>query len=95
MVKPFKEVFLLDVVDLEEVRLDSVKSILDIGVFFDPFLTNSSVNDCCNFLWEIINVLTLFYLDVKKSASKDITFRNTSIFNCHCTVPTHSRINYS
>ncbi len=66
-IEAFKEIFLLDLVNLEEIGPDAIQSSLDGFVTLELAFPNSTINDCCNYFRKVVYVLTLFHLNVKQS----------------------------
>ena len=75
LVQTFKEILLLNLplVDCEEVRLDTIEFVLDFTVLLKSLLTNCIVNNCSDCLREVVDVLTLFYLNMKKCTLQNIS----------------------
>lgn len=65
-IEAFKEIFLLDLVNLEEIGPDAIQSSLDGFVTLELAFPNGTINDCCNYFRKVVYVLALFHLNVEQ-----------------------------
>jgi hypothetical protein len=56
-------------VDCKEVCFNAIKSVLYLAVLLYPLLTHGIVNDGRDCFWEVVDILTLFDLNVKQCVS--------------------------